>query len=190
MPKLYKFLKLKDGEIVSDADENCVWKIGEWKENEGKIECCRNGFHASKEVFDALCYVKGEILAEVEAKGKSDKEKDKQAWGRMRLTKAWSWTKADSVALSVFSARLCLARFEKEFPDDERPRLAIEAAEKWLDEPTDKNMSAAWSAAESAESAARSAESAAKHDKFLKLTLKEINKWILNHLKDMETYGK
>ena len=211
MPKLYKFLNLKDGKIVSNYDLNYVWKIGEWKKAEGEIKCCNNGFHASKDILDALDFVKGGILAEVEVKGESDKEKDKQAWSEMRIIKAYEWTKQDSVALSIFSAELCIRNFEKSYPDDKRPREAIEGARKWLKEPTKENKSAArsaawsaawsagsaaWSAAQSAQSVAESAGSAARsvesaaYKKYLHLTLKKINKWLLNHLKEMQPYGE
>jgi len=68
--------------------------------------------------------------------------------------------KKQSVQLAVFSARLCLEVFENEFPDDDRPRKAIEAAEAYIKNPCEQTKSAAWSAAWSAESA-RSAASAA-----------------------------
>ena len=135
----------------------------------------------------------------MEAEGESDKEKDKQAWSKMRIVKAYEWTKEDSVALAIFSAELCIKNFEKECPDDKRPREAIEAAKKWLKDPTEENESAAesaaWSAAESAavaaaESAAvAAAESAvAVYDKFSHLTLRKINKWLISHLKEMKKY--
>jgi len=62
-------------------------------------------------------------------------------------------------------AESCLSNFEKEFPDDKRPRLAIEAKRKWLNgEISNEDLasaeSAAWSAAWSARSAAWSAWSA------------------------------
>ena len=71
---------------------------------------------------------------------------------------AYRWSKKDSVALSIYSAELVLANFEKLFSDDGRPRAAIEAAKRWLKHPTKTNKIAAKSAAESAKSAAWSAE--------------------------------
>ena len=69
------------------------------------------------------------------------------------------------VQYAIFAAEQVLGNYEKEFPNDERPRLAIEAAKKYFKIPSEKNKSAAESAAESAasaaESAARSAASAA-----------------------------
>ena len=68
------------------------------------------------------------------------------------------------LAYAIYAAEQVLDNFEKKFPNDNRPRLAIEAAKKVLKRDTKKNRSAAESAARSAWSAwsaARSAESAA-----------------------------
>ena len=71
-----------------------------------------------------------------------------------------------NVAFAVVCARHVLPIFEREFPNDKRPRAAIEAAKRWLEEPTDANAQAAQSAAQraaqrAAQSAASSAQSAA-----------------------------
>ena len=106
----------------------CTWKKGEWKKYEGKIEICESGFHCSKEVYQAFSYVQGEILAQVECKGKNDVQDDKEVYSEMRMVKAYKWQKKDSVALSIFSAELVIDNFEKVCPEDKRPREAIEAA--------------------------------------------------------------
>ena len=139
MKTLYKSLKAG---LTSYGDFK--WEVNKWYHQEGKIEACQSGFHASKNIIDAMGFVNMECLALVEVKGKSDKsENDKEAWSDMRIVKAWEWKKEDSVALSLFAAELCLKNFEKVFPDDKRPREAIEAARKWLEEPTEANRSAA-----------------------------------------------
>jgi len=168
----WKFLR--EGLMSNFGDKK--WELDKW-EREDKINMCNSGFHCSKEINQAFIFVQGEILAEVEVKGKCDKQDNKEVYTDMRILKAYKWQKKDSVALSIYAAELCLKNFEKVFPDDKRPREAIEAAKKWLAEPTSANESArsawstaewsawaAWSAAESvARSAARStAESAAR----------------------------
>lgn len=151
----YKFLRLVRGKIKSDSG-NTIWKIGEWQKQDGNIKLCENGFHCSKEPYDAFTYVQGEILAIVETRGKKDIQKDKEAWSEMRIVKAYKWDKKASLKLAIFSAELVLENFEKEYPNDKRPREAIEAAKKVLFKDTAKNRAAAWSAG----SAARSAENA------------------------------
>jgi hypothetical protein len=87
----------------------------------------------------------------------------------------------DRIRYAVFAAEQVLGIFEKKFPDDKRPRLAIESAKKVLVKDTAETRyaaesamfaaryaesaasSVAESAARSAESAARSAESAARY---------------------------
>ena len=62
-----------------------------------------------------------------------------------------------SVKLAIFAAELVIKNFEDKYPNDKRPREAIEAAKKWLELQTTEAASAARSAAWSAESAERSA---------------------------------
>ena len=168
--KRWKFLhrgfKSSQGEIK--------WKIGKWAKPIKDLEICEQGYHCSKGIYQAFSYVQGQILALVECKGKHQSQDDKEVWETMRVIKAYRWTKKDSVSLAVFAARLCLDNFERAYPNDKRPREAIEAAERFIKYPTRSNKeaaesaarSAAWSAARSAawsaaRSAAWSAESAA-----------------------------
>jgi hypothetical protein len=75
--------------------------------------------------------------------------KDKKfEWADWLLTHLFSHKQ--NVLFACFSAKLSLKYFEKQYPNDKRPRLAIEAAIKWSKYPTKENQSAAWSAAESA----------------------------------------
>src|SRR3990167_2175163 len=85
----------------------------------------------------------------------------------MRIIKWKKWTKKDSVSLAIFSAELVLDNFEKKYPDDKRPREAIEAAKAVLKNDNEKTRDAAsaaasavWSAAAGAASAASAAASA------------------------------
>jgi len=156
MSKRYKFLRLKGKTIISDSGEQ-EWTIGEWYTAEGKLELCKNGFHCSKKMREAFSYVQGEVFATVEVKGKHESDMDKEVWQKMRIVEAYKWTNKQSVELSIYAAELVLENFEKQFPNDTRPRDAIEAAKKVLEHDTKKNRDAARSAAESARSAARSA---------------------------------
>jgi hypothetical protein len=62
-------------------------------------------------------------------------------------------TKKQNVQLAVFCAERCLKIYEDRFPDDDRPRKAIEAARNWIKNPS----YAAWAAASAAASAANDA---------------------------------
>ena len=214
MKKKYLYKVLRTG-LKSSSGKERDWVIGEWRK-EGNIDICNRGFHGSKTPLQAMGYVAGEILAKVEVRGKSIVQEDKECWSEMRIVEAWNWTKNDSVALSIYSAELVLKNFEKEFPDDKRPRKAIEAAKKWLKEPTKENESAAesavwsagsaasaasaawsarsagsaaWSASESARSAGESARSAgsAASAAYKKLTA-SLNKWFIKRTKVLKNY--
>ena len=63
-------------------------------------------------------------------------------------------TKENAVRFAVFCAEQSLPIFETRFPEDKRPRAAIEAAKAWLQNPT------AAAAADSAEAASASAYAA------------------------------
>ena len=156
---LWKSMKagLKSG--VGDM----TWKVGTWHNHKGKLDMCTSGLHASVRAIDAMRYVDCEILALVEVRGKHLKQDDKQCWSEMRVVKAYRWEKPDSVAMAIYSAELVIGEYEKRYPDDKRPRRAIEAAKAWLENPTEENRAAANAAyaAASAASAANAAYAAA-----------------------------
>lgn len=191
---LYKFLR--EG-LKSDSGHH-EWKLNTWYKIDGKISICNNGFHASKTIYQAFGYVKGEILAEVEVRGDSVCEDDKECWSEMRIVKAWYWQKEDSVSLSIFAAELCIQNFEKLYPDDKRPREAIEAAKNYLKavKSGDKKKieaarsaarSAAYSAADSAYSAADSAAYSAYSAAFKKI-VEKVDKWFKDRLSKLKKY--
>ena len=81
-------------------------------------------------------------------------------------------THQEQVQFAIYCARRSLPNFERQHPDDKRPREAVDAAEAWLSDPSEENRkraesaeyaarSAAWSAKYAARSAALSAEYAA-----------------------------
>ena len=83
----------------------------------------------------------------------------------------WSWwvltkflTVKQNRQLAVFAAKEVLPIFEKKFPDDKRPRKAIEAAEKVIECNTGENRAAAWAAAGDAAAADADAACGAARD--------------------------
>lgn len=59
-------------------------------------------------------------------------------------------TRPQYLSYAIFSAEQVIENYEKEYPDDKRPRNAVEAARKVLTGDTEENRSAACGAAESA----------------------------------------
>jgi hypothetical protein len=76
------------------------WKVGEWNKAEGELGLCHNGLHCSKEPYRAFSHVQGEILAEVECRGKHLSDDNKECWQEMRIIKAYQWTKKDSLKMA------------------------------------------------------------------------------------------
>jgi hypothetical protein len=62
---------------------------------------------------------------------------------------------------AVYAARQVLNIYEKEYPNDDRPRKAIEAAKKCIKNDTEKNRDAAYAAYAAAAAAAAAASYAA-----------------------------
>ncbi len=172
MKKILRWKFLNEGFKSNVGD--CVWEKGVWKKHEGKVSMCNSGFHCSKEVYQAFSFVQGEILAQVECAGKNEIQDDKEVYEKMRIVKAYKWQKKDSIALSIFAAELVIENFEKVYPNDKRPRQAIEAAKRYLKNPTEKNKTAAEAAAWSARSAAEAA------------LIKKICIWMDKHVKKLE----
>jgi len=76
-------------------------------------------------------------------------------WANWYLTKLF--TKTQVVRYSIYAAEQQLEMYEKQYPQDKRPRHAIEAAKNWLKAHSEQSRAAAKSAAESAWYAAKSA---------------------------------
>ena len=65
--------------------------------------------------------------------------------------------------MAVFSARLCLGRFQEKYPDDKIPEKVIKCAEDYLKSPCVRTILAARSAARSTEWSARYTEWSAEY---------------------------
>jgi hypothetical protein len=156
--QVYLWKSMKEG--VKSAHGEIKWKIGKWHK-EDKAIACQKGFHASVRAIDAFQYVNCEVLCKVEVRGTSDIESDKQCWSEMRIVEAYVWEKKDSVALAIFAAEKVIGLYKSKYPKDLRPREAIEAAKKWLRNPTEKNREVSASASYAAYASASSASYAA-----------------------------
>ena len=155
----YKFLSQ---DMRSRYGDRPRWSLGVPLTYDGKIRPCSSGFHASLDLYSAYRNSPiGDRLFEVEARGVVEGEDGLFAAREMMLVR-----EIDSESLSIDYAINCakhvLRHYEEIYPGDDRPRKAIEAAENYLNSPSEKNRSAArsadWSAESAAESAARSAD--------------------------------
>lgn len=137
-PRLWKSLKFRDGKIVSNRDGS-EWQIGEWREVPPLDERC-HGLNCCESIYDALCYVGVEVLAEVEIDGVVIKGHDKITAQRMRIIRAWKWKEIDTVSTIIHVAKKLLKLY-KDHPDIvSRLNRTIEASETWLKNPTQENL--------------------------------------------------
>jgi hypothetical protein len=150
----YKFLRTG---LKSNKDGS-KWTLNKWRCESKPIRECE-GLNASKYIQDALYYVQGEILAIVEYDGKVIEGNDKITCEKMRIIKRYKWTKQDSIELAIYCAELSLPIFEKEYPEDKRPREAIEAAKACIKNPSKKNKDASYAAYAAASYAAAASAS-------------------------------
>ena len=164
--KLYKVLG-KEGKPCNGGTG--VWHLpkgkrpGKWMPAIENIQACKRGYHLCRK-GDLLNWF-NETIYEAEGKGRNIKRNDKIVYEKARLICQLNWDNKIARLFAADCASRALKRFEKEFPSDKRPRLAIKAARNFArgkisQEELDAAQSAAQSAAESAASpAAQSAAS-------------------------------
>jgi hypothetical protein len=100
------------------------------------------------------------VLYEVEVRGKTVEDGDKTACAQIRLVRrVGELTPGIAATFAADCAERVLGLFEAKFPDDDRPRKAIEAARACIADPTPENRAAAGAAG--AAGAAWAAEDAA-----------------------------
>lgn len=111
------------------------------------------GLHAAPDVLSAYLNIDGNRLFEVETGGMIlHNDKCEFAAQKMKLVREIDTEKL-SRAFAIDCARRCLHNYEAVYPSDDRPRKAIEAAETYLNAPSDENKLLANTAVESASAA-------------------------------------
>ena len=88
---------------------------------------------------------------------------NKLQWANWGIVRVMDGT--ERVKYAVYAARQVLKLFEDKYKDDKRPREAIEAAERWTRNPSEKNRNAAY-ATYAASDAANAAVNAAADDTY------------------------
>ncbi len=152
----YKFLT--DEMKSKNGDEK--WEFDAWKTWDEKLELCVSGFHACRTPLQSLQYIYGNRWFVVEIDGELIEEKnDKFVCSHMRIIHELP-LKEIMLRFVIACAKNSLFRFEQEFPNDDRPRKAIEIAEEiLLGKITEQEAeSVAWSVARSAAESAKRAE--------------------------------
>ena len=145
--KGYKFVK----ENLKSEHGNIQWVLGEWQKCEGKSSLCETGLHASQKPLDSLNYIFGTRWFECEARGKILKDRDKFCASEMRLLQ--EIPKKVLIQFAIDCAKKTLPIFEREYPNDKRPRKVIKAAELYLKNPNALTCDAARTAYDASEAA-------------------------------------
>ena len=160
--KYYKFLTADNKGKYSEYDFTKYLpnddKPGKWLRKIENPVLCESGYH---------CFMPEHILEwleaqlfEVEIKGRCVHGYDKTVTRQMRfIRKVDTWNDKTARLFACYCARDTLPIFEKKYPNDNRPRVAIETAERYANgeatiEELNAARAAAWAAARDAASAA------------------------------------
>jgi len=123
-------------------------RCGVWVKAEGHLSVCHNGIHLCRE--QDLVYWLNDEIYEAEYRGAERIDSDDKIVVReARLTKRLkTWNKRIARLFACDCAERVLPIFEKEYPDDKRPREAIEVSRRYANgKATEKELAAAWAAA-------------------------------------------
>ena len=177
MAKLYKVLD-KDGYSCHGGEakwslptqnEDGTWTPGDWMDDiHGELEICDNGYHVIK--FDQLIYWLNARIFEVAVDGEIIECDDKSICRKCRLVRELTaWNERSVRLFTCDCAEHVLSIFEREHPNDNRPRKVIETARLYADgNVTEEELAAARSAARSAAEAAAEERQTNKLQEYLK----------------------
>ena len=141
-----------------------------WHQVSGPLVLCGNGFHCSANFVDAMSYVTPGTLAVVAVDGEHLVDTNKECWERIQVIRWATLTRRKSVDIALYCAADVLPIWERAFPDDDRPAIAIEAGRKWLKDPSaarDAAFSEAGAAAGAAAWAAAWGAAKARYHKYI-----------------------
>ena len=161
--KYYKVLK-NTGECVNGGKgkwylptkrKDGTWQPGKWMPViDGELVACRHGYHLCRP-NDLIRWL-NEAIFEAEFEGECMEVDNKIVVRKARLIrKIENWNDVTARLFACDCAEHVLPIFEKQYPDDKRPRSAIETARKFaLGTATQDELDAAWGAAWAAARAA------------------------------------
>jgi hypothetical protein len=131
---------------------------------------CVSGWHLATHEGIAEHARTGAVLWIAEGRGEFVAAGDKVAFSSARLvSQVGTLTQIIAVQWAAECAKRVLRHYEDRYPEDKRPREAIQAALKWAKDPTEANRAAAtayaaYAASAAATDAAAAAASAAAYD--------------------------
>ena len=106
-------------------------KPGKWMPKiEGELSVCQQGYHLCRKK-DLIHWLHGPEIYEAEYRGEILKSDNKVVVREARLIKQLNWTPETARIFASDCAYRALPIFEKYYPNDNRPRKAIEAARQY-----------------------------------------------------------
>ena len=153
--KYYKFLTEENTGGYSDF----IYPVKpdgstKWLRCKGYLKMCSNGFHLTTK--EHLVSWLGKHLYEAEYQGRIIEGDNKICCRKIRLVKKVdAWNEKTARLFACDCAEHVLHIFEKQYPNDKRPRIAIEVARKYAnglasDKELNTARAAAWDAARAA----------------------------------------
>jgi hypothetical protein len=128
----------------------------------GKLKACERGYHVVKDK-DILEWLKEDCqIFEAEPKGEVSYADNKGVCRSARLTKPLKWDDRIARSFACDCAERVLPIFEKAYPNDKRPRAAIEIARQFIGGTVSSEQ--LWAARDAARDAAWAAAGAAAWD--------------------------
>ena len=123
-------------------------RVGVWTPDETP-KLCVSGWHLATHRGISEHTLVGAVLWIAEGRGASvAADDDKVAFSSARLvSQVGTLTQVIAVQWAAECARRVLKHYEDRYPEDKRPREAIQAALKWAKDPTEANRAAAYNAA-------------------------------------------
>ena len=132
--------------------QRTVWPVRAkaWTLDEHPV-LCQSGWHlATHEGIGEHCRI-GAVLWEAEGRGEVAESDDKIAFTSVRLLRqVGTLDQQTAVRWAAECAKRVLKHYEVKYPDDKRPRDAINVALAWAKEPSEKNRAANANAAANA----------------------------------------
>ena len=130
--------------VLGTNGESCHGGSGKWYLPNGKrpgkwmpkikgtIKCCERGYHlvTASQLVEYL----GPTIWVAEGKGDTDVQDDKTAFRQARLlSRVTTWDERMARIFACDCAERVLHIYEKAYPDDKRPRTAVEVAKRYAE---------------------------------------------------------
>lgn len=126
--KAYHFLK---EDMRSGCGNEPAWKVGEKRTIEGNIALCERGYHSSPSLWQALAYAPGPVACLVEIPKRGTRGDTDKSVSKSRKLLAAVNIERELRLFAADCAEHILWIYERDYPNDDRPRKAIEAARKF-----------------------------------------------------------